>query len=170
MHDEPDQTLVSFSISFALPPPATLVTPLCQSLCEACCAFVLEDAAVRLRLTAHELLENIVKYSESGGCSMSFGLYRKGSAAMRAHVETRNVPAAERRTDAEQRLAALCSAPDPLAHYDAVIADSARRAAGSGLGLARIQAETEYRLAHRFEGESLVIVASGDVWVKGALP
>ncbi len=170
MPDEPDQTLVSFSISFALPPSAALVTPLCQALCEACGAFMPEDAAARLRLTTHELLENIVKYSESGACSMSFGLYRTGSAAMRAHVETRNVPAAERRADAEQRLAALCSAPDPLAHYDAVIADSARRAAGSGLGLARIHAETEYRLAHRFDGEVLVIEAGGDVWLKGALP
>jgi hypothetical protein len=170
MSDEPNQTLVSVVTHFASAPPSGMVTPLCQSLAEACAAFMPADAAARLRLIAHELLENIVKYSQNGACELSFRLYRPSSAAMRAVVETRNVPAPGRRLDAQQRLAALCSAPDPLAHYDSIIADSARRPAGSGLGLARIHAETEYRLSHRFDGEALVIAATGEVWLKGALP
>ena len=81
------------------------------------------------------------------------------------------LPRAENLADAEVRLAALSAAADPLEHYDSIIADSAQKPAGSGLGLARIHAETEYRLSHRFEGNTLFIVASGEVWLKkGALP
>jgi hypothetical protein len=38
------------------------------------------------------------------------------------------------------------------------------------LGLARIRAETEYRLSYRFEGPMLVIAASGDVSLRKAAP
>ena len=158
--------LVSLDVSFAAAPPQGMVTSLCQSLSEACQSLLADaDAAARLRLTAHELLENIVKYSALGGCSFHFRLQREG-AALSAVVETRNVPAPDRRADAEERLAALSAAQDPLEHYDSIIVASAQRPAGSGLGLARIHAETEYRLSHHFEGEVLVICGSGEVWQK----
>lgn len=164
--------LVSLEVSFGAAPPQGMVTPLCQSLLELCRPlFQDEDAAARLRLTAHELLENIVKYSAEAGCDLNFELSRTPAGELSARVQTRNVPRAENRADAEARLAALCAAADPLEHYDSIIADSAQKPAGSGLGLARIHAETEYRLSHRFEGDALFIVASGDVWLKkGALP
>lgn len=164
--------LVSLEVSFGAAPPQGMVTPLCQSLLELCRPiFQDEDAAARLRLTAHELLENIVKYSAEAGCALNFELSRTATGALAARVQTRNVPRAENRADAETRLAALSAAADPLEHYDSIIADSAQKPAGSGLGLARIQAETEYRLSHRFEGSALFIVASGEVWLKkGALP
>jgi hypothetical protein len=164
--------LVSLEVSFGAAPPQGMVTPLCQSLLELCRPlFQDEDAAARLRLTAHELLENIVKYSAEAGCDLNFELSRTATGALAARVQTRNVPRTENRADAEARLAALTAAADPLEHYDSIIADSAQRPAGSGLGLARIHAETEYRLSHRFEGNALFIVASGEVWLKkGALP
>jgi hypothetical protein len=102
---------------------------------------------------------------------MRFVLVRTASGSLEATVQTRNLPRAENRADAEERLAALSAARDPLEHYDSIIADSARQPAGSGLGLARIQAETEYRLSHRFDGDALLIIAHGEVWLrKGALP
>jgi hypothetical protein len=164
--------LVSLEVSFGAAPPQGMVTPLCQSLLELCRPlFQDEDAAARLRLTAHELLENIVKYSAEAGCDLNFELSRTPAGELSARVQTRNVPRAENRADAEARLAALSAAADPLEHYDSIIADSAQKPAGSGLGLARIHAETEYRLSHRFEGDALFIVASGEVWLKkGALP
>lgn len=164
--------LVSLEVSFGAAPPQGMVTPLCQSLLELCRPlFQDEDAAARLRLTAHELLENIVKYSAEAGCDLNFQLSRTATGALAARVQTRNVPRAENLADAEVRLAALSAAADPLEHYDSIIADSAQKPAGSGLGLARIHAETEYRLSHRFEGNTLFIVASGEVWLKkGALP
>jgi hypothetical protein len=164
--------LVSLEVSFGAAPPQGMVTPLCQSLLELCRpVFADEDAAARLRLTAHELLENIVKYSSEAACSLHFTLHRTAAGTLEARVQTCNVPHAANRQDAETRLAALTAATDPLEHYDSIIAASARQPAGSGLGLARIHAETEYRLSHRFDGDALYITASGEVWLKkGALP
>ncbi|MDF3065044.1 MAG: hypothetical protein K0R38_645 [Polyangiaceae bacterium] len=166
----PAKPLVSLEVSFGAAPPQALVTPLCQSLLEMCRATLDEDAASRLRLTVHELLENIAKYSGERACELRFALHQSTEGALFVTVETRNVPRAENRLDADQRLAALCAAPDPHEHYDAVIAHSARQPAGSGLGLARIHAETEFRIRHRFEGDALVIVASGEVWSKRGAP
>lgn len=168
----PGIPLVSMEVSFGAAPPQGMVTPLCQSLLELCRpVFQDEDAAARLRLTAHELLENIVKYSAEAACELRFELRRTAAGTLEAHVQTRNEPRQANRPDAEARLVALTAAADPLEHYDSIIADSARQPAGSGLGLARIHAETEYRLSHRFEGDALFIVASGEVWLKkGALP
>ncbi len=167
-----EKPLVSLEVSFGEAPPQGMVTPLCQSLLELCRPlFQDEDAATRLRLTAHELLENIVKYSADNPCELRFELVKNAAGALTASVQTRNVPRTQNRKDAEQRLAALTAAADPLEHYDSIIADSARQPAGSGLGLARIHAETEYRLSYRFEGDALLIVASGEVWLKkGTLP
>jgi hypothetical protein len=167
-----EKPLVSLEVSFAEAPPQGMVTPLCQSLLELCRPiFQDEDAAARLRLTAHELLENVVKYSAETACELRFELRSTAAGALSALVQTRNVPRAQNRQDAGERLAALTAASDPHEHYDSIIADSARQPAGSGLGLARIHAETEYRLSHRFEGNALLIVASGEVWLKkGALP
>jgi hypothetical protein len=163
--------LISLEVSFGAAPSPSLVTPLCQSLLEMCRGALDDDAANRVRLTAHELLENIAKYSAEQACELRFALHRSSDGALFASVETRNVPRAENRVDADRRLSALCAASDPHEHYDAVIAHSASQAAGSGLGLARIHAETEYRISHRFEAEALVIVASGEVWSKrGAAP
>jgi hypothetical protein len=165
-----DKPVVSLDVSFGEAPPQGMVTPLCQSLSELCRPILADDdAAARLRLTAHELLENIVKYSADGSCRFRFELHR-ATGALSALIETSNQPAPARRADAEARLDALTAARDPLEHYDSVIADSAGRPAGSGLGLARIQAETEYRLSYRFEGPMLVIAASGDVSLRKAAP
>jgi hypothetical protein len=160
----PDKPVLSLNMSFGHAPTQVMVTPLCQSLCELCRPVLLDDnAAARLRLIAHELLENVVKYSSPGSCEFRFELWQSDQGTLRAHVQTTNTPASEHREEAEQRFRALSEAHDPLAHYDAVIADRARRPAGTGLGLARIHAETEYRLSHRFEEQRLVIVAMGDV-------
>ena len=168
---EADKPLVSLVVSFGEAPPQAMVTPLCQSLLELCRPLLDDDAATRLRLTAHELLENITKYSAQECCELRFELERSDDGGLYASLETRNVPIAENREDVEARLAALTAARDPLEHYDSIIADSAGRPAGSGLGLARIHAETEYRLQHRFEGRDLVIAATGTVWIKQvALP
>ena len=169
MTRRPDEPVVSLDVSFAEAPPEGMVTPLCQSLSELCRPVLRdENAATRLRLAAHELLENIVKYSAGGACTFRFQLHEAAGGALSALIQTSNVPEPGHRSDAAERLAALTAAPDPLEHYDSIIADSARQPAGSGLGLARIHAETEYRLSYSFDEQALVITARGDVHVSGA--
>jgi hypothetical protein len=171
MTESATKPVVSLDVSFGEAPPQSMVTPLCQSLSELCGPVMLDaDATARLRLTAHELLENIVKYSASGGCVFRFRLHQVTGGALCATIQTSNVPDANRRRDAERRLTALSAARDPREHYDSVIAESAQRLAGSGLGLARIHAETEYRLSYHFEERSLVITASGEVALSKEAP
>lgn len=167
-----EKTLVTLEVSFGDAPAESMVTPLCQSLFELCRPVLEdEDAASRLRLTAHELMENVVKYSAESPCELRFRLCQSQGGRLVARVQTRNVPRAENRADAAERLTALNDAGDPLAHYDSIIAHSARQPAGSGLGLARIHAETEYRLRHAFEGDALLIYAEGEVALKkGSAP
>jgi hypothetical protein len=154
--------VISLEVSFGAAPPDSMVTPLCQSLLELCRPAVGdEDAAARLRMIAHELLENVVKYGAEAPSELCFELRRNADGELEAMVQTRNVPRTENRGDVDARLRALAAAADPLLHYDAVIAASVQRPAGSGLGLARIHAETEYRLSHYFEGDTLCIVARG---------
>jgi hypothetical protein len=170
MSQRTDKPLVSLDVSFGEAPPEGMVTPLCQSLSELCRPLLGDDdAAARLRLCAHELLENVVKYSGAGACSFLFELRRDAAGLLQALIRTSNVPEPARRSDAEERLAALSAARDPLEHYDSIIANSAQEPAGSGLGLARIHAETEYRLGYCFEGENLLITATGEVWRRKAL-
>jgi hypothetical protein len=169
MSQSAHKPVVSLDVSFGEAPPQGMVTPLCESLSELCRPLLGDDdAATRLRLAAHELLENVAKYSSQGDCAFRFELHQDNAGALRAVIETSNVPAPNRRADAEERLAALAAAQDPLEHYDSIIADSAQQPAGSGLGLARIHAETEYRLGYRFDERALVITARGDVWLRKA--
>lgn len=170
MGQRSEKPLVSFDVSFGDAPPQGMVTPLCQSLCELCRPILGDDdAAARLRLCAHELLENVVKYSGPGACAFVFELHA-GTQGPSAVIRTSNVPNTGRLGDVEERLSALTAARDPLEHYDSIIAASAQEPAGSGLGLARIHAETEYRLGYQFDGANLIITATGEVWLRKAAP
>jgi hypothetical protein len=163
MSGEPDQQRATLLVTFGDAPREGVISPLCQTLLDVCLPVLGDhDAALRLRLAAQELLENIAKYSLRAECEFRFEL-RREEAGYFASVRTRNRPRPENRADAERRLSALNAAADPVEHYDAMIAASAATQAGSGLGLARIHAETEYRLSHRFDGDELLVIASGYV-------
>src|SRR4051812_45783201 len=127
MRGEAEKPLATLSVSFGAAPPQAMVTPLCQSLVELSRPWLDEDAVARLRLTAHELLENIAKYSAAAPCELRFELHRAANGALFASVQTRNLPTAGNRDDVEARLTALTAARDPLEHYDSIIADSAGR-------------------------------------------
>jgi len=116
------------------------------------------DELSRLLLAAHELLENIVKYSSGGMAEFHFSLDCVGSH-LRARLRTKNRAKPERLSDIRQRLDALAAASDPVAHYDEMIRESARSLDGSGLGLARILAESEMELGYRIEEGTLILTA-----------
>jgi hypothetical protein len=116
------------------------------------------DELSRLLLAAHELLENIVKYSSGGMAEFHFSLDCVGSQ-LRARLRTKNRAKPERLSDIRQRLDALGAASDPVAHYDVMIRERARSRDGSGLGLARILAESEMELGYRIEEGALILTA-----------
>lgn len=115
-----------------------------------------QDAISRLELAAYELMENIVKYTSEGEGEFAFQLV-ESTAGCNVQITTRNRASHDHRRDLDQRVAALTSASDPVAHYDSEIAESARRPFGSGLGLVRIRAEGEMVVGHRIEGDVVVV-------------
>ncbi|HEY4103681.1 MAG TPA: ATP-binding protein [Polyangiaceae bacterium] len=124
------------------------------------------DELSRLLLATHELLENIVKYSAGGAAEFHLALER-AERGLLLRLRTKNRALPERLRDTRQRLDALAAAPDPLAHYDEMIRESAGRHEGSGLGLARILAESEMTLRYQIEREELTIIAEALISERG---
>ena len=112
------------------------------------------DTVSRITLTAHELLENAVKYSADGPAHIRVSLERGG--------ETDRIAIAVTNRADVTNLAALKAlfnemrVSDPLVHYQTILRRNYRRKDGSGLGLARIQAEGEMALTLEIEGEDQV--------------
>jgi len=154
------RALVSLTLSFRplanqIGPLRTLVSDLCKPhLADA-------DGLSRLLLAAHELLENIVKYSVGEAAEFHLQLEAKASGLL-VRLRTKNRAAPERMADARWRLDALAAAPDPIAHYDELIRESAGRRDVSGLGLARIPAESDMELRYATEQDWLILTAEGN--------
>ena len=149
-------TRVSLSLSFE--PRAEQIASLRDLISDLCAPHVESaDALSRLLLAAHELLENIVKYAASGSAQFSFELVPV-SGGLNAVLRTSNRATPERLEDARRRLDELARARDPVAFYDEMIRTSARLG-GSGLGLARILAESELRLGYEIARDVLTISA-----------
>jgi hypothetical protein len=119
------------------------------------------DGLSRLLLAAHELLENIVKYSVGEAAEFHLLLETKATGLV-IRLRTKNRAAPERMADAQWRLDALANAGDPVAHYDELIRESARRRDVSGLGLARIPAESEMQLRYATDKDWLILTAEGN--------
>ena len=118
------------------------------------------DELSRVLLAAHELLENIVKYSAGGSAEFQFAI-EPVADGLRVRLTTKNRAQPERLADVRRRLDALDAAPDPIAHYDALIRACAGRRDGSGLGLARIPAESELSLGYAIDQDTLILTAVG---------
>jgi hypothetical protein len=155
--DAPEQARVSLTLSFE--PFAEQIASLRSAVSDLCAPYVADaDELSRVLLAAHELLENIVKYSSGGMAEFHFSL-DSTEGGLRARLRTKNRAVPERLSDTQRRFDALSAARDPVAHYDEMIRESAGRRDGSGLGLARILAESEMALQHRVEHGILIITA-----------
>jgi hypothetical protein len=119
------------------------------------------DATSRVAMAAHELMENVAKYSSGGEGSVEVELSQRNGQSY-VQVSTKNRASAEQRATLQQLIAELSGAADPVAYYDAVIAKSAR-SRGSGLGLARIRAEGKMDVGLSIEGDEVTICAEGSV-------
>jgi hypothetical protein len=127
------------------------------------------DACARVMLTAHELLENAAKYSADGHGQLEIELVeRDGQPHVR--IATSNLASPERLTELRRFFDESGRTPDPIALYDQMIARTAQRTDGSGLGLARIRAEGEMTLSHTISGDTVTIVAETPVRLKNDTP
>jgi len=116
------------------------------------------DAAARVAMATHELLENTVKYSLDGRASVTIALSRNGHGGVLS-ICTRN-----RASDGDVRniagaLDEMRAVGDPARYYQLVLRRTAAREIGSGLGLARVYAEGEMTMRYQLAAEELSIVA-----------
>ena len=146
MNFHPDQSLVS-AIS-------RLVADFCRvAHCDG-------DVSSRFYMAAHELAENMAKYSASPSVSLELEL--TDDAVPRLTLRTRNQISPERLLELERRLAELESAPDPVELYDRLIEETAPLKGVSGLGLARIRAEG-LDLGYTIAGNELTLIVRGPI-------
>ena len=153
------RALVSLTLSFR--PLAEQISGLRSLIADLCQPHLGDaDELSRVLLATHELLENIVKYSADGMAEFHFALERS-DAGLRVRLRTTNLTHPGRLEDVRRRLDAIDAAVDPVAHYDELIRAAAGRRDGSGLGLARIPAESEMRLRYATEQDWLILTAEG---------
>jgi hypothetical protein len=123
------------------------------------------DASDRVMLAAHELLENAAKYSSDGMGHLEIELAPRGAGTV-VRITTSNRAQPDRLDELHRFFEESLSCSDALALYDRMIARSAQRAEGSGLGLARVRAEGEMELSWCVNGDEVTITAEAMVTVR----
>ena len=123
------------------------------------------EAASRLALTTHELLENVVKYSTDGETRTCLDV--EYLPKPRVTIRTYNRTSPENVAVLERLFGNMRSAGDPVAYYRQVAhAATGASASKAGLGLARICAEADMVLELEVGPEGIMI--QGHVDLEGA--
>lgn len=120
------------------------------------------DAASRIGLATHELLENALKYSIDGATVIRVEL-SNGKLPTHIKVETRNGIAPERKQGLEEIFAEMHRAESAEAYYQFVMQRTRTLRHGSGLGLARVWAEGEMLVSRSYDGGDVRITAVAEV-------
>lgn len=119
------------------------------------------EAGSQLALATHELLENAVKYGD-GETRLSIEVTEEGEGnAVLVRTVNRTVSRHIDRIDG--LFAEMTRTGDPFAFYQAMMRKSLATPNESGLGLARIAAEADMRIAHELDDDVLTIVATTTV-------
>jgi hypothetical protein len=87
---------------------------------------------------------------------------------VRVVLSTRNRATAHNLDAARRALDRLASASDPAVYFVQLMKETARRSEGSGLGLARVRAESEMSLSYEIHGDLIELHASADFRRGGA--
>ena len=117
------------------------------------------DAVSRITLAAHELLENAVKYSLDGPARIRVALER-GEETDRVAISVSNRTDSRNLAALQALFSEMKSVSDPLVHYQTLLRRNYKRKDGSGLGLARVQAEGEMELTLQVDGEDNVCLCA----------
>lgn len=118
-----------------------------------------DEISSRLAVATHELLENAVKYGRRDEATLAVTVNPEGSR-FTVVVSIRNESEAVHIDEAERVIAALRGAGDVFSHYQQLMGEVALRVDGSGLGLARIAAESGMGLEVVRDGEEIEIRAA----------
>lgn len=116
------------------------------------------DAASRIALATHELLENALKYSVDGATLIRVELSRHSKPGT-VKVVTRNAITDQRREGLEEVFEEMRQAGCSDSYYQHAMRRTLTLKRGSGLGLARIWAEGEMALSRCYEGGDVLISA-----------
>ncbi len=116
------------------------------------------DVTSRLAVATHELLENGARYSVDEQMIVRIGVKRE-ALSMLISITTQNRSTEAHIAALRSGIDELIAAADPHAHYLALMRRTAKRTDGSGLGLARVRAESEMSLSYQIRGNDVVLRA-----------
>lgn len=119
------------------------------------------DISSRFHMAAHELAENMAKYSSSSTVTLEVELSENAGVHLLT-LRTKNRATPERLVEVERRLAEIRAAADPARLYDRLIEETAPLQGVSGLGLARIRAEG-LDFNYEIHGEELTLIVQEPV-------
>lgn len=159
MTQPPSKPLVASAFELRFSPSSQLITTV-RRFVLAFYTQVLGDREIssHLAVATHELLENAVKYGRRDEASLAVSVNPEGSH-FTVVVSIRNESEPGHIAEAERVIAALRGAGDVFSHYQELMGEVALRVDGSGLGLARIAAESGMGLEVVREGDEIEIRA-----------
>ncbi|MCG5052677.1 MAG: hypothetical protein KA712_06930 [Myxococcales bacterium] len=121
------------------------------------------DAVFRVAMAAHELLENAAKYAENRQASLALRLEPNGDGGRQAVLTMTNQTSPDHIARLKQNFAEMNTREDPYDYYFELMRRNASDTTTSGLGLARIRAEGEMRLAFDAVGTQVLIRATAQI-------
>lgn len=110
------------------------------------------DLASCMGVAAHELAENAIKYADDRRATVQLDFVQRADT-LALRVGSLNHASPERLQQLAEIARAVAGVSDRMSYYRERMLVAARRAEGSGLGLARIIGETSLDLAIIIDGE-----------------
>jgi hypothetical protein len=156
-----DVSVTSTVLSWSTRPPVAFSSTVRSLLLVSYESLLEADEVQRLAMAGYEMVDNLIKYSLNGAGHFDAEILRRDGVT-HARLCSINPAATEHRRAARTLVARMQAAPSPIAVYDELLGSSATRI-GSGLGLARIQAEGEMSVDCIADDARVILVAGRTV-------